>query len=219
MIANTAQRPFVNFYGPTFILYELSSPFLNIHWFCDKLNLTGTKIQFYNGIMLLVTFFSCRLVWGTYQSVRVFSDVYNALTYDPATIKDEPHSDLMGFAGVRAIPLWLPACYLLSNLTLNGLNWYWFGKMIETLRKRFDPPLGTRKPEKIPIPAKAPPMVNGTEDETVLVEGTDIQTPAALTPPESNDYINAVNVEREKSGHTLKVQQSEVRHRTSRRKG
>ena len=48
------QRPFVNYYAPTFILYELSSPFLNIHWFCDKLNMTGSKIQLYNGFINLL---------------------------------------------------------------------------------------------------------------------------------------------------------------------
>ncbi|KAE8372079.1 TLC domain-containing protein [Aspergillus bertholletiae] len=73
-------RPFVNFYSPTFILYELSSPFLNIHWFLDKLNLTGSKLQWYNGMLLLSVFFSCRLVWGTWQSVLVYRDMWFALT-------------------------------------------------------------------------------------------------------------------------------------------
>ncbi|KAB8237894.1 DUF887-domain-containing protein [Aspergillus alliaceus] len=72
-------RPFVNFYSPTFILYELSSPFLNIHWFLDKLNLTGSKLQWYNGMLLLSVFFSCRLVWGTWQSVLVYRDMWHAL--------------------------------------------------------------------------------------------------------------------------------------------
>ncbi|PIG89010.1 hypothetical protein AARAC_008425 [Aspergillus arachidicola] len=73
-------RPFVNFYSPTFILYELSSPFLNIHWFLDKLNLTGSKLQWYNGMLLLSVFFSCRLVWGTWQSIFVYKDMWSALT-------------------------------------------------------------------------------------------------------------------------------------------
>lgn len=224
MNANASlQRPFVNFYAPTFILYELSSPFLNIHWFCDKLNLTGTKIQLYNGILLLFTFFSCRLCWGTYQSVRVFSDVYHALAEGRVTLSDlglgkldnsavvpgsVPENDMMLFAG-DSVPLWLAGCYLLSNLTLNGLNWYWFGKMIETLRKRFDPPLGTRKPEA--VPEKVP------EEEDVLVEGIHLATPGVSTPVDTDDYIGAVTVE--KGANTLKVRQSEVRNRASRRPG
>lgn len=28
--------PFINYYGATFILFEVSTPFLNVHWFVDK---------------------------------------------------------------------------------------------------------------------------------------------------------------------------------------
>ena len=34
--------------------------------------------------------------------------------------------------------MWLAMTYLGSNVVLNSLNFYWFGKMIETVRKRFD---------------------------------------------------------------------------------
>lgn len=108
------------------------------------------------------------------------------------------------------MPIWLAGCYLASNLTLNGLNWYWFGKMIETIRKRFDPPLGTRKPEE-KVPEKVP------EEEKVLVEGIHVETPGVMTPTEGNDYIGAPIVE--KGATHLKVQQSEVRNRTIRRPG
>jgi TLC domain len=59
------KRPFANYYGLNFVLYELSTPFLNIHWFLDKLNVTGSRLQLYNGIALVVTFFACRVVWET----------------------------------------------------------------------------------------------------------------------------------------------------------
>merc|ERR1712000_676580 len=158
-------RPFVNFYGCTFILYELSSPFLNFHWFFDKLDMTGSKAQLYNGIMLLFTFFSCRLVWGTYQSVRVYQDVWQALHHQPATTSIDIdalngtaaatgksaaplHDDIMRFAGKEFVPLWLAFTYLGSNVILNTLNFYWFGKMIETVRKRFQPPKEAKRKEK-----------------------------------------------------------------------
>src|SRR5271170_6240784 len=96
--ANQAsQRPFVNYYGCTFILYELSSPFLNFHWFFDKLDMTGSRAQLYNGLVLLFTFFCCRLVWGTYQSVRVYQDIWNAIHHTPAALPI--HDDIMRFAG------------------------------------------------------------------------------------------------------------------------
>lgn len=164
-------RPFLNFYGPTFILYELSSPFLNIHWFCDKLNLTGSKIQLYNGIMLLFTFFSCRLVWGSYQSIRVFTDIFHAMQHGGSVTNSratpntgEAKSEVMRFADNRVVPVWLAFSYLGANIVLNSLNWFWFAKMIETVRKRFDPPLGTKGTEKT------------KHKEKVLVEGIDVDT-------------------------------------------
>ncbi|KAH7383170.1 TLC domain-containing protein [Pyrenochaeta sp. MPI-SDFR-AT-0127] len=220
-------RPFVNFYATNFILYELSSPFLNIHWFCDKLNMTGGTLQFVNGIVLLFTFFSCRIVWGTYQSVRVFSDIYTAYTAGAVTLADPEFGklsnstivgnagfkhDVLQFAEGQTVPLWLAGAYLASNLTLNGLNWFWFGKMIETLRKRFDPPLGTRRPE-----VKEPKTIS--EDEKVLIEGIHVSTPAALEK-DAKDYLGAdsVKVAKNSTGTHLEVKQNEVRSRTGTRR-
>ncbi|KAH7326773.1 TLC domain-containing protein [Stachybotrys elegans] len=131
-------RPFVNYYGCIFILWELSTPFLNIHWFLDKLNMTGTRLQLYNGILLLGSFFFARLVYGTYQSVRVFGDIVQTMDRHPS--QDKFESPLMLYAhDASTVPVWLGAAYLASNLTLNFLNFYWFNKMIAAIRKRFEP--------------------------------------------------------------------------------
>lgn len=49
-------------------------------------------------------------------------------------------SEVMKFVGpgTKAVPVWLAVTYLSSNTVLNSLNFYWFGKMIETVRKRFE---------------------------------------------------------------------------------
>jgi hypothetical protein len=123
--------------------------------------MTGSKAQLYNGLVLLTTFFSCRLVWGTYQSVRVYQDVWAALHHQPAAASIHYdvlnnstaaaaeaaagksampiHNDIMQFAGEEFVPLWLGFTYLGSNVILNTLNFYWFGKMVDTVRKRFQP--------------------------------------------------------------------------------
>lgn len=49
------------------------------------------------------------------------------------------HSEIMRFAGAEYLPLWLALTYLASNLVLNTLNFFWFGKMIDAMRKRFVP--------------------------------------------------------------------------------
>ncbi|KAH7030805.1 TLC domain-containing protein [Microdochium trichocladiopsis] len=150
-------RPFVNYYSCNFILWELSSPFLNIHWFCDKVGLTGSKFQLYNGFLLIGTFFSCRLVYGTLNSYWVARDILAGINATPnvmATLaaKDAANVTLpvtlpasyeqtMIYVNENTtVPLWLAAVYIGANLTLNCLNFYWFFKMIEAIRKRFDTP-------------------------------------------------------------------------------
>ncbi|CAK7264603.1 hypothetical protein SEPCBS119000_001082 [Sporothrix epigloea] len=138
-------RPFLTYYGCVFILYELSTPFLNVHWFCDKLGMTGSRLQLYNGIALLTTFFSCRLIYGTYMSAWVYHDMWKAVwdgpsiewAINPAAL-NPPHVRAPA-AGQGPIPLWLFLLYVTSNVTLNSLNVYWFLKMIAAVRKRFEP--------------------------------------------------------------------------------
>ncbi|KAK4178630.1 TLC domain-containing protein [Triangularia setosa] len=169
-------RPYLNYYSSIFILYELSTPFLNIHWFFDKLNMTGSKPQLYNGIALLVVFFCCRLVWGTYQSAVVYVDMWKAVQRGPdagyiamAFGKDSGGVDnnMMHFAREAGpVPLWLAGTYVASNLTLNTLNWYWYFKMISAVKKRFEP----AKKEKVAVPA-AGGVVGGNVTTGVMVGG------------------------------------------------
>ena len=85
------------------------------------------------------------------------------------------------------IPLWLAASYLASNVVLHGLNVFWFGRMIETIRKRFDPPFGTRgkadkkgkektkdgDDAKVAVTAAAGSLAAVTADDGGFVSGND----------------------------------------------
>ncbi|KAL8832643.1 MAG: hypothetical protein Q9170_004803 [Blastenia crenularia] len=117
-------RPFVNYYGINLILYELSTPFLNIHWWLDKVGMTGSTLQLVNGIALLATFGGSRLVWGTYQNYSMYQDIWKAV--------QNP--------GELPVPSWLALAYLASTTALSGLNFYWFSKMLQALAKRFEKP-------------------------------------------------------------------------------
>ncbi|KAF2034933.1 DUF887-domain-containing protein [Setomelanomma holmii] len=144
-------KPFGNYYGLSFVLYELSTPFLNIHWFCDKLGMTGSKLQLYNGIALLITFFGCRIVWGTYSSTLIYSDMYKALTMPSqqpmgSFLGDEKcgaNASSLNLRGsdcaVGDLPIWLVSVYLVGNTALSLLNFYWFNQMVKAVRKRFVP--------------------------------------------------------------------------------
>ena len=164
----------MNFYGPTFILYELSSPFLNFHWFFDKLHMTGSRPQWYNGILLLASFFGCRLVWGSYQSLRVYADVWSALHIENTGVLEKAWGvgdEMMRYATGANVPTWLGAVYLSSNVVLNTLNFYWFGKMIETIRKRFTERKGTENgklKEEDPVLVEGVALVDGVIDGVVL---------------------------------------------------
>jgi TLC domain len=117
-------------------------------------------------MILISTFFGCRLVWGSYASFSVFRDIFAArslsglpkaspsvagIVYSSPTslagaMRAMQAGDMLSFARIGgrgtkttagAVPLWLAGAYLSANLTLNALNWYWFSRMIETVRKRF----------------------------------------------------------------------------------
>lgn len=133
------QRPIVNSYSCIFILWELSTPFLNVHWFMDKLNMTGSTAQLYNGIALLGTFFTTRLLFGTYQSFLVAHDFYLALNSHPSAKILEISPFMTYVTEDTTMPAWAALSYLAANLTLNFLNFYWFFKMVSAVRKRFEP--------------------------------------------------------------------------------
>ena len=135
------KRPFANYYGVVFVLYAMSTPFLNLHWYFDKCNMTGGNAQLVNGIALLVTFFGSRLVWGTYQSVKVYQDLGHILRTHEFEIKSAtPGSAMTRFSKEQVLPLWLAYTYLASNTLLMLLNFYWFWRMIDTVTNRFRSP-------------------------------------------------------------------------------
>lgn len=131
----------------------------------DKMNMTGTKAQLYNGFLLLGTFFCCRLLYGTWQSYSVFRDYWALVDRTP----NLPTRALatMGYSTPQTtVPLWLAVSYLGSNLVLNFLNFYWFFMMIKAVRKRFVP-----RGKEVPAAPKAiaevevdlSPVVSGLE--------------------------------------------------------
>ncbi|KAF8743632.1 hypothetical protein AX14_001690 [Amanita brunnescens Koide BX004] len=110
-------RPFGSYFAVRCLLWEASTFFLNNHWFLDKINLTGSTLQLVNGICLLVTFFSTRIIFGGYTSYNFFATLWHVY---------------------HDVPFFYSFIYTVGNLTLQGLNWYWLTKMVAALRKRFN---------------------------------------------------------------------------------
>ncbi|GAA5982415.1 hypothetical protein JCM11641_006976 [Rhodosporidiobolus odoratus] len=119
-------RPFLLWCGPSFLIWEFSTIFLNAHWLFDKLKMTGSTAQLVNGVCLVVTYISARLVWGTYNSYRLWTLLL------PSSADHSPKALL-----ARSTELWIRALYIGLNVLMNSLNFYWFRLMVLALRKRF----------------------------------------------------------------------------------
>ncbi|WWD21502.1 hypothetical protein CI109_105988 [Kwoniella shandongensis] len=110
-------RPFLAGFGPPFLLWELSTPFLNIHWFMDKAGLNTRYPTFFlvNALVFMLVFFLARIVYGGANSLLFFNTMWQE----------------------RAnIPLHLQVIYCGGNLALNALNWLWFSKMLKKMIAR-----------------------------------------------------------------------------------
>ncbi|KAK7061813.1 TLC domain-containing protein [Favolaschia claudopus] len=111
-------QPFLAYYASRCLLWEASTIFLNIHWALDKMNLTGGILQAFNGVCLILAFFFVRIVYGGYTSYQFYISLY------------ENRANISTTALVSIS---------VGNVLLQGLNWFWLGKMVSALRKRFTP--------------------------------------------------------------------------------
>lgn len=133
----------------------------------DKVDMTGTKAQLYNGIMLLFTFFIARLVYGTYSSLCVFRDVWAGMNAHPSASKLAATPTMAFSTQDSTVPFWLGALYLAANLTLNGLNFYWFFMMVRAVRKRFEPAAPATPTKMI----EEPPLTEAQIDISPVASG------------------------------------------------
>ena len=195
--------------------------------------MTGSRPQWYNGILLLSSFFCCRLVWGTYQSVRVYQDVWAGMHSTPSLTSQstaafkgrqfEPlgeSDETMRYAGKVCVPTWLACVYLGSNITLNTLNFYWFGKMIETIQKRFRESKDVKQKRW-----EGKLKTDGDDADSVLVEGlvdASAVVDSVMTTTANGTVVGGVGDihykeggkgEIEVSGNKIEVEKKDVRRR------
>ncbi|KAG5370370.1 Topoisomerase I damage affected protein 4 [Yarrowia sp. C11] len=114
-------RPYVMGMMGHFLMFEMSTPFVNMNWFVSRLP-KGTFPSWFeaaNGIALMTVFFGCRMIWGNYWSYVTITNMW----------KPE----------IRPLyPFWLPILNTTSNLTLVSLNFFWFSKMVRILIKKIN---------------------------------------------------------------------------------
>lgn len=110
-------KPYCMPWMPAFLLFELSTPFVNINWFSSRLP-AGTvpdKVILINGLLLLATFFFVRIIWGFYAVGLVAYDMYRV---------------------AHLASLFWPWSILILNFSLDVLNVYWFMKMVAIAKKK-----------------------------------------------------------------------------------
>ncbi|MCJ1398353.1 hypothetical protein MMC11_001551 [Xylographa trunciseda] len=133
--------PFGLYYGIQYALVELSTPLVNIHWFLNKLNKAGSTFQIINGVLLIVTFACCRLVWGSYLTFVFFRDVWTALHASQSSWTEYKYSrSEEPLILEHRAPWWLAVMFMISNAVVMSLSAFWFTKMITTIRNHIDSP-------------------------------------------------------------------------------
>lgn len=114
-------------------------------------------------------------------------------------------ADVMRLAREEQVPIWLAVVYLGSNIVLNTLNFYWFGKMIETIRKRFQ---GHATSENHDRPDRKASQ-KARDNEVVVVEGVEVTTMADGEIVEERVEVGIVDAGKKVIG----VEKTEVRRR------
>ncbi|ODV87731.1 hypothetical protein CANARDRAFT_193875 [[Candida] arabinofermentans NRRL YB-2248] len=117
VVFGTSLYPFCLPCVPVFLIFELSSPFVNIHWFLSRVPSGTVSDRFFliNGLLLMTTFFFSRIVWGFYAAVKMFLICYS--------VKDQ-------------LPVYIIPMIFTLNIGLNYLNVVWFTKMVSIASKK-----------------------------------------------------------------------------------
>ncbi|CDR42158.1 CYFA0S08e04258g1_1 [Cyberlindnera fabianii] len=116
-VFSSTLRPFCLGWVASFLSFELSTPFVNINWFVSRLpaGTVSPKFVAINGLLVIITFFIVRIVWGFYAIYLVVFDMW--------AVKDE----VSWFLCIVIVGL---------NFALDALNLFWFQKMVAIAAKK-----------------------------------------------------------------------------------
>jgi hypothetical protein len=105
-------NPYLSGYGYYFLLFELSTPFLNIREF---ILITGKHKEYLYIIERLfgVTFIISRIIFGIPASFYMQKVFYDSI------VNDTTHN------------IFITVYFSIANITLNGLNIYWLSKLLK----------------------------------------------------------------------------------------
>jgi len=93
----------------SFIINELSTPFLHFRWYFSRMKMRDTKIAFINNLVFAISYLIVRGIWNTY--------VFFVLCKGFWEYRDGLHGQSVPFAAIACLPF-----FALSHLLL---NYYW----------------------------------------------------------------------------------------------
>jgi hypothetical protein len=98
------------------------------------MNRAGSKLQVVNGVILIVMFACCRLIWGSYMTVTFFSDVWTALHASKASKTEYDYSPFeRPLVLQHKAAWWVGIAFMLTHTVVMSLSTFWFTKMIATM--------------------------------------------------------------------------------------
>jgi len=122
---------YLNYWGCFFLLYELSTPFLNFAWLMDKAKCPFPIIKTFFGLLLIITFFLIRIIGGTIGAYYVLIDLWVPAQTEVIL----PFVARIGYTGL--------------NFLLTILNFYWFAQILKMVFKSDTRSNSSNKTKKI----------------------------------------------------------------------
>lgn len=107
-LANLLYGP-LTFFANARVIAELSTPFVNFRWMLFLLGYRDSTVYFYNGWVMLATFFLVRVAMIPYFYYYLIGSFVTG--------------------GFQRLPLWMTAVCWCASLALDTINVYWFLKM------------------------------------------------------------------------------------------
>lgn len=117
------------------LLFEVTNIFLNVHRYTVILGMDGSRIQIINGALLVITFFSIRIIYGLYSTSWLLWDIYSAVTIREQTIHSE-RKKLSQLEFSPRLPVWIIIMHIAAQVTLHSLNFVWFTKIVQLFLRR-----------------------------------------------------------------------------------
>ena len=133
----------LSYYGAVFLIWEASTPFVYARWALHTAGLSSTPLYAATGLAMAATFFAARIVFGLGASARWW-----------AVAARELRAPLFGVGG-GGIPPSVLIGYNVANIAMNGLNLFWFGKMVAGIVRHFGGKARPRKAPPSPVRAAA----------------------------------------------------------------